>query len=309
MRSHLIASIICIDTGVCLSHAALLDSTSNFDMINSADVLICFSSLYWLSGLMILLKGTLCGATRIITTDVYSPELQFRLIEHYKVTYALNSPHHLILMMKHEQLKNTDLSSLRVQLAGGSKVPLHVQIEMNSYIPNGNVCVAYGMSEIAGVASCDYPGPSGRDTIGQLINGMQMKIVDDEGNKCDANVDGEICVKTNYKFLGYFANREATDELFDDEDFLKTGDIGHFDGDGYLYIVDRKKDLLKFCGFQISPSEIEEFLLGSPGIKLVCVVGIPDDVASDLPAAVIVRADGSNITGQETYDMVAGKFS
>lgn len=133
-----------------------------------------------------------------------------------------------------------------------------------------------------------------------------MKIVDDDGNRCGVNVDGEICLKTTYKFIGYYNNREATEELFDKEGFLKTGDIGHFDEDGDLFIVDRKKDLLKYCNFQISPSEIDSYLIESPAIKSACVVGIPDPLVTDLPAAVVVRADGSNITEEEICNMVAG---
>lgn len=300
---------MCLIAGVCQSHAALIDSISDFGLSDSSDVMLCFSSLYWLSGLMVLLKGTMCGSTRIITTEAYAPELQLSMMEKYKVTYAMNAPHHLTLMMKNEQFTKTDLSSLKYQFVGGSKVPLHVQTEMSSYLPNGNVHVGYGMSEISGVCSCDYPGPSGRDCVGRLSNGIKVKIIDDEGNKCGPNVDGEICIKTNYKFLGYYANEKATTELFDEEDYLLTGDIGHFDDDGYLSIVDRKKDLLKFCNMQISPSEIEGYIIESPEVKSVCVIGIPDDESGELPAAVIIRADGSNVTGEEIYDMVAGMLS
>ncbi|XP_055297521.1 luciferin 4-monooxygenase-like [Sitodiplosis mosellana] len=309
------AMIICssgttgLSKGVCLSHAALLDSMTQFSVIGVNDVMLCFSSLYWLSGLVILLKGTLCGATRIITTEAYSPELQLRIVEQYKVTFAMNAPYQLVLMMKSDQFTKTDLSSLKLQMVGGSKVPFHVQSEMNFNLSNGNVHVGYGMSEIAGIASLDYPGPSGKDSIGRLINGIRVKIIDDQGQRCGVNVDGEICLKVNYRFLGYYGNQKATDDLFDDEGFLMTGDIGHFDEDGYLFIVDRKKDLLKYCNFQISPSEIDAYLIETPGIKSACVVGIPDDVATDLPAAVIVRANGSNISEEKVFDLVADHFA
>lgn len=293
------------NSGVCLSHAALLDAITQFNVNNTSDVLLCFSSLYWLSGLIILLKGTLSGSTRIITTSPYSPELQLNLIEKYKVSFTLNAAHHLVLMMKNELFEKTDLSSLKFVVVGGSKVPFHVQTEMSYRLPNGNVYVGYGMSELAGVVSVDYPGPSGKDTVGQIVNGSIFKIIDDAGKRCGVNTDGEICIKWNYKFLGYYGNQKASDEVFDSEGFLLTGDIGHFDDEGYLYIVDRKKDLLKYCGFQISPSEIDAFLIESSEIKSACVVGIPSET-TDLPAAVIIRAAGSNITEQEIFDLVAG---
>ncbi|XP_031628269.1 4-coumarate--CoA ligase-like 7 [Contarinia nasturtii] len=309
------ATIICssgttgLSKGVCQSHAALLDSINMFGLSNISDIMLCFSSLYWLSGLMVLLKGTICGATRIITTEPYSPELQLRLMEKYKVTYAMNAPHHLTLMMKNEQFTNTDLSTLKYQFVGGSKCPLHVKTEMNSYLPNGKVYSGYGMSEVSGVISCDFPGSIEKDCVGKLSNGYEVKIIDDQGEKCEPNVDGEICLKTNYKFLGYYANDKATEELFDDDGYMMTGDIGHFDDDGDLFIVDRKKDLLKFCNMQISPSQVESYIIESPEIKSVCVIGIPDDENGDLPAAVVVRADGSDVSGEDIYNMVAEHFS
>lgn len=292
---------------MCLSHAGVIDGLVQLNTQISTDVMLCFSSLYWISGFVTLLKGTITGATRIITTDAYSPELQLALYEKYKVTWSLCAPHHIVLMLKSDKFAETDLSSLRIQTVAGSKFPLHIKTELDSLLPNGGVGSFYGMSETCGVVAGEYPRTSGRDCVGQLLSGVKMKVVDDEGNRCGPNVDGEICLQLNYRFLGYYANQAATDELFDDEGFIKTGDIGHFDDDGYLYLIDRKKDLIKYRGFQISPSEMDAYLLESPDIKSACVVGIPDELGSDLPAAIIVRADGSNISGEEVFNMVAGK--
>lgn len=305
---HAISNCIFFRSGVCLSHAALLDEMAHLSFVYSSDVMLCFSSLYWITGVITLLKGTMSGALRIITTDTYSPELQLHLVEQYKVSWALNAAHHLTLMMKNKKFSTTDLSSIRCQLVTGSKIPLHVQSEMSYNLPNGNVSVVYGLSETCGPVSGDYPEPSGRDCVGRLLSGVKIKVIDDQDNRCAPNVDGEVCIKVSYRFLGYYGNQQATDELFDDEGYLLTGDIGHFDNDGFLYIVDRKKDLMKYCGFQISPSEIDAYLTKSPAIKSASVVGIPDEVATDLPAAVIVRADGSNISEQEVFDMVAGNY-
>lgn len=291
-----------------MSHAAILDAIAQVNLpISSIDVTLCFSSLYWISGLFTLIRGTITGTTRLITIEPFSPELQLRFIEQYKVTNTLNSPYQITLMMKCDRFRETDLSSLKFVLIGGSKVPLHIKVEMDNCLPNGHIHVVYGMSEIGGILSIDYPVSPEKDTIGKLIGGSCVKIVDDDGNRCGVNVDGEICIKTNYKFIGYYNNREASEELFDDENFIKSGDIGHFDEDGDLYIIDRKKDLLKYCNFQISPSEIDSYLIESPDIKSACVVGIPDPLVTDLPAAVVVRADGSTITEEEIINMVAGK--
>lgn len=296
-----------MDLGVCLSHAALLEMMAQLNICNSSDVMLCFSSIYWLSGVIVLIKGTLSGSTRIITTETFSPELQLRLIEDYKVTFALNAPYQLNLLVTNDGFLKSDLSSLKIQLIGGGKAPLHLINNLFRHLPNGKILVAYGMSEIAGYVSVhQYPGTFEKETVGKLASGSCVKIVDSQGNRCGINVDGEICMKVNYEFLGYYGNQKATNDLFDGEGFISSGDIGHFDDEGYLYIVDRKKDLLKYCNYQISPSEIDAFLIESPKIRTACVVGIPDEICGDLPAAVIVRSQGSTITEKDVSDMVAG---
>lgn len=270
--------------------------------------MLCFSSLYWLTGCLTLLRCTLFGTIRLITTQPFTPELQLRLIGQYGVTFTFNATHQIILMTKSDQFHKTDLSSVKAILVGGTKVPFHIKAELKNRLPNGNIIIGYGLSENSGPFSIDYPVTYEKDTVGRLFGGSSAKIVNEKGERCGVNVDGEICIKGNFKFIGYYNNERATDEVIDAEGFLKTGDIGHFDADGNLYFVDRKKELLKYCNAQVAPSEIDAFLTETPDIKSACVVGIPDAVATDLPAAVIVRADGSNITEKDVYDLVAGKL-
>lgn len=290
-----------------LSHAALLNGAVTFNISNSfTDVLLTFGSIFWISGLSMMVMGTLYGGARIITTAPFSPELQLYLIEKYKVTLALNPPHHIFVMMKSYRFSKTDLSSLKFQCVTGCKFPLHLKHEFSRQLPNCKTFVGYGMSELACALSIDYPASNEKDTVGQIASGIQVKVIDDNGNRCDVNVEGEICAKLNYKFLGYEGNQKATDEFLDEEGFMKTGDIGYFDDDGYLYLVDRKKDLLKYRSQHTSPSELESHLLKSKHIKLACVVGIPDAMG-DLIAAAVVRTEGSNITEKDVYDLIAGK--
>lgn len=95
---------------MCLSHAACLDNFMQYDLTEYDDVMLSFSSLYWISGMINLFRGTIKGSTRIITTEPFDPERQLRMIEQYKVTYAFNAPHHVLLMLKSEKFKETDLS-------------------------------------------------------------------------------------------------------------------------------------------------------------------------------------------------------
>lgn len=309
------AMIVCssgttgLSKGVCLSHASLLDTTVCCRFGNSDDIMLCFSSLYWISGLIVLLTGTLFGATRLITTQVFSPALYLRMIEQYKATFSFNAPHQIGLILNHPDLSTTDLSSLKYQFIGGSKVPFHAKTDFNRYLSNGRVHVVFGLSESGGFLTIDNPASDAKDTIGRLImGGSCAKVVDDDGNRCGVNVDGELCFKVPYKFIGYLNNQQATDDMIDAEGFIKTGDIGRFDEHGDLYHTGRKKELMKYFGFQIAPSEIDAYLTESPDIESACVAGIPDAMG-DQPAAVIVRANGSNITEADVANLVAGHFS
>lgn len=269
--------------------------------------MLCFSTVYWLGAWFFLLTGTFRGATRIITRKVFTPKLELNLIEKYEISSLINTPHQVAMLVKSDEINRTDLSTVKVLIVSGAKFLIETRTKICDYLRNATICNCYGMSEVAGYVSCDFCEEPSLDTVGQILNGCQIKITDENGYRCDVNADGEICIKTKFKFLGYYGSAEATEELFDIEGFVKSGDVGHFDCDGNLFVVDRKKDILQFCDAPIAPSEIEDFLIQLPAILAVCVVGIPDEIATDLPAAVIVRSENANITEAEVLDLVSGK--
>lgn len=192
-------------------------------------------------------------------------------------------------------------------MCGGSKAPFEVCEEFNRYLPNGKMVVIYGMTEIGGAVSVAVIQHN-CNSEGKLSHGIQVKIIDENGNKCGIGDDGEICVKSQYKVLGYYGNEKATAQVIDNDGFFMTGDIGHFDENGNLYFVDRKKDLLKYCNSQISPVEIENYLTEVLDIKAACVVGIYDVVCGDLPAAIVVRNENRDMAKEEIEQLVCGKF-
>lgn len=291
-----------------MSHAAVLEAQSNFKLVQSHDVLLCFSQVFWISGYMSLIWGTLFGATRLITTERFAPELAFRLLPQYKVSFVLTAIPQMVSMLKHPSADSVDFLSLRHYCVAGSKVPPGLLAEFNQFFPHGDVVNCMGMTEISGFCSQAFVKDYREECVGQLRHNMVVKIVDEKGSSCGVDADGEVCYKPFYAPLGYYRNPEATKDLFDDDGFLLSGDIGHFDEDGNLYIVDRKKDMLKYIGYQITPSEIEAVLIKSPEIQAVCVVGIPDIAAIDLPAAAVIRKAGSKVTEHEISAMVVGKY-
>lgn len=123
------------------------------------------------------------------------------------------------------------------------------------------------------------------------------------GNRCGVNEYGELCIKS-HKFIGYHANQQLTNESIDSEGYFKTGDIGHIDGNVYLYITDRIHNHILHRNGWVYPAEIEEELLKWKDVKNVCVVGISNEAIFDIPAAAVDRANASEITADDVHKYV-----
>lgn len=148
----------------------------------------------------------------------------------------------------------------------------------------------YGMTEISGVLTLNPPGGNRLGTVGIPVPGAEVRIVDENGNDVPPGAPGEVLGKSVALMKGYLNRPDATAETLRDG-WLHTGDIGVMDEDGYLEIVDRKKDMILVSGFNVSPNEIEDVISTLPGVVQVGVIGIPDEKSAEVPAAFVVRAD------------------
>lgn len=283
----------------------LISAISHRDLLTS-DVYLSFSSLYWLTGLWALIRGTLAGLTRIITTQPFDPDLMLRLIEKYAVSITLTAPSHVARLLQCPNIGSTNLSTMRNYICSGSSLAPELLDKVKNLLPTG-ILIAYGMSEGCGIIAANEE--RFRDSVGALSDGMLVQIVDEDGVRRGPNEDGEVFLRAPIQFLGYCGNDVATTEAVDEDGWFRTGDMGHFDENGFLYVVDRKKDILKYRNYQISPTELENVIMRCNGVASVCVVGIPDGVSIDLPAALIVRAVGMDVDGEDIKAIIKGKRS
>lgn len=267
--------------------------------------MLILSSLYWISGVGTLISTTMSGATRVITTQPFSAELTLQMLERYKVTTTLTAPSHVAILLQSPDIHTTDLSRLVRYYGGGSAVSEELRQRMNKFLPS-EMRVAYGMSEIPGIASSTV-FPTRSESVGSLITGLQARILNAQNEPCGPNEDGEISFLMQPPFQGYWNDEDSTAAIFDENGWMCSGDIGHFDDDGYLYFVDRKKDMMKYRNYQISPAEIEALISGMRGVLAVCVVGVPDEETNDLPTAFVVRSSADeDVTEVEIFDLVKG---
>ncbi|XP_055544510.1 uncharacterized protein LOC129729738 [Wyeomyia smithii] len=289
--------------GVCLSHSLCIANLSDIWPCFESDRVLCLSSLYWISGIGTLMTGTMSGATRIITTDKFTASMMIGLIEEYRINVIFFPPSHALAILNDPTVGMADFSSLRMVICGGGAVSPDLKRSFEMYLSKGKFVVAYGLSEIGGLGSLsDVAYKNG--SVGVLTNGAQAKIVDDEENVVGLGEQGELLIKRPFVFMKYYGNPESTAEMLDEDGWLHTGDIAYVDEDGLLYVVDRKKDIIKYAGYQISPTEIENVILQVPGVTAVCVTGIPVP-GNDLPVALVIKSPGSTVAENDIVDAVA----
>ncbi|XP_059617915.1 probable 4-coumarate--CoA ligase 3 [Phlebotomus argentipes] len=297
--------------GVAVSHKSLQLTFCNPGMglfVGPTDKMFSFSSLYWLSGYTAMLMSIFSGVPRIMTTKPFSPELLLSIVKEYKVSMLITPPAHAAQLLNCPLLEKDSLANIRNYMCGGSLVTAELRNRIQPYLPNGLFTIGYGMTEVGGGVSAQFL-PSSKTSVGTLGAGVTAKVLDEDGQQLGINEDGEIVVKTQTQFLGYYNNLKATKEILDKDGWIHTGDLGHFDEDGLLFITGRKKDVMKYNNFHVSASELEEILEKHPGVGQVIVVGIPDPVFTDLPAALVVKKNESTVSEEELIELVEKNVS
>lgn len=305
--------------GVCVSYGNHAFLPIELDTQRLVDDCVLFScdAIYWSVGFKPIMNSIYHGVLRIISSKPFTPELQLKIIEKYKVTVLFNTPSIMAACLKSDFIRTLDFSCVKRIIFYGSKVPNTLFADIKQYFSNADLLIMYGLTEV-GLISQNFVNPHAQiedqahtNNIngGQLFEGCTVKIVDDSGNRYGPNNNGEICINTKYQFINYFDDPAATAAAIDSEGFFQTGDIGHFDNNGRLFVEDRKKYVANVYYFEniLVPSTIEECLIKLPGVLDVCVVGIPFACDECLPAAAVLRKPNSTLDRHAVFNAVAGK--
>lgn len=293
--------------GVEMSNYSLLrvSDDKNLDVTNA--VAIWFSSLYWLSGILMNLK-TIVQGSKIILYPEFDEEMTCQLIEKYKITLIFLSTSMVNRFLKAGYIKKYSLLSLKFIICGGAIIKPKTQKEMRSILPHVQILQGYGMTEICGIGTLQLSTHK-NGSCGTVRENVQMKVVDPENGKViGPNNSGELWIKTEILMNGYYKNPDATKSTIDEEGWLHSGDIGYFDDDGELFIIDRLKDLIKYRGYQISPGEIESVLTTHPAVREVAVIGVSHPTDDEHPIAYVTKMPGTKVTEQELVDFVANNM-
>uniref|UniRef100_A0A1L8DYC8 Putative acyl-coa synthetase n=1 Tax=Nyssomyia neivai TaxID=330878 RepID=A0A1L8DYC8_9DIPT len=287
--------------GVCISHRTLLYFAAYGIGIDThkPQSIFCFSSLYWYTGVLTLLMGTMMGLTRIITNKPYNQDLLYQIIVKHRPNIMFVVSMHIFGILKHPLVTKSTMDSIRYLLFTGTTLSEETWMKIKVYLPNGYFNCGYGMTEMGWVAH--EPKDAAYPSVGNILSGTEMKILDKEGKKLGIGQQGELCMKWEHRFLYYYKDPERTAELVDKDGWIHSGDTAYFDSNNYLHIVGRSKDIINYEHVHIAPIELENLIMSLPGVQEVVAVGIPHPTIEDLhfPAAVLIRHEGASVTEKD----------
>ena len=229
-----------------------------------------------------------------------------------RVTHWVGVPTMYWTLLRYVKEHAFDVSAvagtLKVANSGGAPMPVELMKEFQETF-GVRIVEGYGLSETAPVACINHlDRPSKPGTVGQPLFGVDVMCVDDRDRPVEAGQPGEVVIRGHNVMKGYYKQPEATAEAMRNG-WFHTGDIGTIDADGYVSIVDRKKDMILRGGFNVYPRELEEVLMTHPGVSMAAVIGVPDERLGEEVKAVIVRKPSTNVTEDELLSWCKSQFA
>jgi acyl-CoA synthetase (AMP-forming)/AMP-acid ligase II len=258
------------------------------------DVVLAVAPFFHIMGMAVTMVGGLCRGATLVTMPRFDLEACLRAIQDHRVASTVVAPPITTALAKHPLVDSYDLSSLRLLTTGGAPLGAGVQQACAARL-GCRTAQGWGMTELAGAGSVSPPADQAADkpgTVGWCVAGAEMRIVDPAGGaELGAGEVGELWFRGPNVMKGYLHNPEATAATLSDDGWCRTGDIGQVDRDGFVQIVDRLKELIKYKAYHVAPAELEAVLISHPLIADAAVVASPDEEAGEVPKAFLVLQD------------------
>ncbi|MGY1885191.1 MULTISPECIES: class I adenylate-forming enzyme family protein [unclassified Blastococcus] len=262
------------------------------------------------------LNGMVMGGTMTVIHMRFDPVKYVEDMIRYEVTTIGGAPPVFVALLQVPGFTEADLSHVRGISSGAAPLPVSLIERMQALMPNATIGEGYGLTEVTMMATGNPTFRSGTrkpGTVGVPIFDTEITIRPiGGGDPLPTGERGEVCIRGPQVMRGYAHRPEATADAIDADGWFHSGDVGILDGDGYLSIVDRTKDMLLYKGYNVFPRELEEILFGVPGVAGAAVVGRPDDEVGELPVAYVVRkddADGAALTAESVMAAVNDKVT
>ncbi len=275
------------------------------------EVILCITPLYHAAPMAFLLGSVFLGS-QVVIMPHFDPEGVLKLIEKHRVTsfFAVPTIFNFILMLPEEKLKSYDLSSMRGVVSAAAPLHIGTKQRIMEFLGSGiELHEFYGGSETAmavNLPACDTIRKNG--SVGKAVAGVDVKILDENRKPLPAGEVGEIFMRTPCLMTEYEKEPQRTEEAFWG-DYMTIGDVGYLDEEGFLYLVDRRADMVISGGVNIYPKEIEDVLTQHDGIMEAVVIGVPDEVWGESLKAFVVPVSGADLTETEIMDYVKSRLA
>ncbi len=278
------------------------DGPENHVIHGGADTILDVVPWFHAMGVIGYLNMQVLFGTTMVVFPRFDPAEFLTAVDKYKATVFGGAPQLFVPLVEHPLFDDVGLAHISLVVSGAAPIPQYL-LETLLDRMSGVVCEAYGLSECTMGATCNPPTRQGfkLGTVGLPVADTLVKIVDDEGNELPVGEVGEICIQGPQVMQGYWNKPEET-ELVLRDGWLYTGDMGRFDEDGYLSIVDRKKDMLIYKGYNVYPRDLEEVINEHPAVAQSAVVGKLVDRYGDLPIAFVELIPEGQVTEKELLD-------
>ena len=301
--------------GVMLSHHNILRNARDIGdrlAMSSDDVLCLTVPLFHCFGCVIGVLGAYTHGASMVVLGEFHPLPVLKAIQDHGCTVLYGVPSMFIAELNHPQFDEFDLSTLRTGIMAGSPCPREVMKDVIDKMGAREVTIAYGLTEASPVVTMTFPDDPFDlrvGTVGSALPDVDVKIVDPTGGQERAiGEEGELITRGYHVMLGYYGMPEETEQTIRDG-WLRTGDLGTIDEDGYVRITGRSKDLIIRGGENISPREIEEILLTHPSVQEAYVYGVPDDFFIQKVAVAVRLRDGESLDVEQFREFCRGQLA
>lgn len=268
--------------------------------------------LFHTTGQTVQMNTNIYGGNRVVLLPRFEASSTLDAMVNEKVNFWVGVPTMYWALLKHVDETGYDISriadNMKVCTSGGAPMPVEVMKEFEECF-KVRVMEGYGLSETSPLATFNhFDRPSKPGSVGQAIFGVEIKCFDDDDKEVARGERGEVVIRGTNVMKGYYKRPEATAEAFRNG-WFHTGDIGVMDDEGYLSIVDRKKDMILRGGYNIYPRELEEVIITHPAVSLCAVIGVPCERLGEEVKAFVVLKQGHAVTVEEFIDWCRGQFA
>ena len=279
------------------------------NMTDGEEVVICPLPLYHIYAFTFhCMAMMVSGNHNVLITNPRDIPAFVKELSKFKFTGFVGLNTLFVALCNDEGFRALDFSKFKVTLSGGMALQL-ATAERWKKVTGCNICEGFGMTETSPVATVNPISNIQLGTIGIPVPSTLCKVIDEDGNELPLGERGELCVKGPQVMKGYWQRQEATAEILDAEGWLKTGDIAIIQEDGFLRIVDRKKDMILVSGFNVYPNELEDVMAAMPGVQQCAAIGVPDEKSGEAIKVFLVKTADSKLTEEDVKNQMRSNLT